>query len=200
MKKLVICILCLLPIIGRADERLPRITFGAEWSYMATIFSGYHYNYFSPEGYRFNVDGTDFHLYNNGEVLLHLGYNINECWNISAYTGIAGIADYHNSIPINVRATRYFGHNPLKDRWFSFVDLGTGITVKRPVEGILSVKAGGGYRISLSRDTKIDLLGAVRYTYTQPQVYHDNITISHEDTNRNDAHLVSLSFGLSLTF
>lgn len=201
MKKIVlICIICLFPFISDARNSVPLFTFGAEWSYVATIFSGYHYNYFSPEGYRFNVYGSGIDFYNNGEVLLHVGYNIDRHWNIAAYAGMSGLADYHNSIPINLRFTRYFGNDFLADRWFSFIDLGTGLTMKIPVQSVLSAKIGGGYRVSLSRDTKLDLLVAVRNTYTQPQVYHDKEVIGLEYTNRNDAYLLSLSFGASITF
>lgn len=199
-RKVTILILSMMPLVAMARTDVPRVTFGAEWSYLATLFSSYHYNYFSQEGYRFNVSGRDFGLYNNGELLLHIGYNINEYWNLSAYAGMNGLADYHNAVPVNMRLTRYFGHDPLQDRWFSFVDAGTGLTMKLPMQAIISARLGGGYRISLSRSTKLDLVAAVRNTYTHHQVYHDNEMISMKSTNRNDAYLLSLSFGISLTF
>lgn len=199
-KAVIICLMILLPVLGRAGNDYPRITFGAEWSYIAAIYSSYHYNYFSPDESRFNITGNEFKHYDNGEVLLHIGYNLDKYWNISAYTGLSGIADYHNSIPINLRITRYFGNNALKDRWFSFIDVGSGITIKKQAQAIMSAKLGAGYRISLSKDTKIDFISAIRNTYTQPQVYHEKETIRLENTNRNDAYILSLSLGIALTF
>ena len=193
-------ILTILSISASAKKDVSDITFGAEWSYVATSFAKYHYNFFTSEGYRFNVHGDDSGWYNNGEVLLHIGTDLNDYWNISAYAGVSGLANYHNSIPISLRLTRYYGDNPLNDRWFSFVDAGSGMTIKIPVQAIASVKLGGGYRLSLTQDSKIDIIAALKGTYTQPQIYYDGEYIDSRYTNRNDAYLLSGLVGISLTF
>ena len=113
---------------------------------------------------------------------------------------MTGLADFHNAVPINIRVTRLWGCNPLIDRWFTFADIGTGITIRNPIQANAAVKLGGGYRLALSRDTKIDFLAALRGTYTQPQVHNRHELISIEATNRNDAFLLSISVGISLTF
>lgn len=200
-KTIAILILSMICLCAEArKDSAHRITFGAEWSYVGTFFTGYHYNYFTPDGYRFNVTGYDSRFYNNGEALVHIGYDINDLWNISAYAGMTGLADFHNAVPINIRVTRLWGCNPLIDRWFTFADIGTGITIRNPIQANAAVKLGGGYRLALSRDTKIDFLAALRGTYTQPQVHNRHELISIEATNRNDAFLLSISVGISLTF
>jgi len=119
---------------------------------------------------------------------------------MSLYLGYEGIGDIHKAIPVSLRLTRYFGKYPLKDRWLAFADMGSGICIKRPVQEILSGKIGGGYRISLSRTTKLDFLVSARMTYTHPQVTYDKEVISHDMVRRNNAYASALSLGISLTF
>ena len=113
-----------------AQEDVRRITFGAEWSGSAAFFTAYHLNYFSPDGYRYNQRGVDAEPSFNGEGLLHVGYNLNEKWNLALYTGFTGIARIHNAVPVSFRATRLFKPNRHGDRWLAFADAGTGFSLK----------------------------------------------------------------------
>lgn len=202
MKKTLIIFLILLSFSHLTEGRgsYPRITFGAEWSYIATYFSGFHYNYFRPDGYRLNEKGSIIGLDSNGEALLHAGYNFNEKWNMSLYTGLTGMTNIHSAIPVTLRVTRFFGDDPLKDRVFAFIDAGSGIGLKKQVQEIFCGKIGGGYRISLSRNTKIDFHLSARCSYTHPQIYFEHEPISMRWTNRNQALLLSVSAGIGLTF
>lgn len=183
-----------------AEKPYPRFTVGAEWSYLATISSGYHHNFFSDEGYRVNLEDHSFGYRTNGDVFIHAGYNFNEFWNLSLYIGFAGVDRYENIMPISLRGTRYFGDNPLEDRWFTFVDLGSGVTLKMPVQEILCGKIGYGYRMSLSRDTKLDFHIAARMTYTHTNIIYDNTLIPREMTNRNNVYAGALSLGMAVIF
>ena len=183
-----------------AGEDIPRITLGAEWSGAAAFFTAYHFNYFSPDGYRYDQRGVETGPTFNGEVLVHVGYNLNEKWNLALYTGFTGISRIHNAIPISFRATRLFKSNKFGDRWLAFADAGTGFSLKEQIQEILAFKLGSGYRISLSRDSKLDLLFSVRCTYTHPEIYFEHEPISSKWTNRNDALIVSGSVGMSITF
>ena len=87
----------------------------------------------------------------------------------------------------------------MKDRWFSFIDLGSGISIKEHPQAILTGKAGGGYRISLSRDTKLDFNMALRTVLTHPDIYHYGDMIPHDKVNRNNAYNSALSLGIALT-
>ena len=75
------------------DHALPKFTFGAEWGYMPTFLSGYHYNFFAPDGYRVDMDEERARYFTNGEALFHAGYNLNDQWNLSLYLGYTGISD-----------------------------------------------------------------------------------------------------------
>lgn len=204
MKKLAVICTMLIAFLTCAEaqsrEDIPRITFGAEWSYVASVFSAHHYNYFSPEGYRYNSKGAAAGFDSNGEALLHVGYNVTDSWNLAIYTGITGISDFHNAIPLSFRATRLYKAKPNGDRWFTFADAGTGISIKKQIQEIVGLKIGGGYRVSLSRDSKLDFNAAIRCTYTHPDINHEYEIISQRWINRNDAMVVSASLGMAVTF
>ena len=182
------------------DFSFPRITFGAEWSYIATFQSGWHHNFFSSEGYRVDTEGNAFIYHSNAEAYLHAGYNVSRNWNIALYIGMTGISDLHKAIPASIRGTYYIGDDPSRDRWFTYIDIGSGICLKNPPQEILTGKIGGGYRMSLSRNTKLDFITALRMTYTHPEVRYDGEVIPMEKVNRNNAYLSAISFGIGITF
>ena len=205
MKKIISILLtiCAFNICVKAqvtgEERFPRFTFGAEWGYVATVWEFTHNNFFSAEGYRINEKGNAFGYHSNGEVYLHAGYNFDEYWNLSLYAGYGGVNGMHKIVPISIRATRYYGDDPLTDRWFTFAGLGSGICLKKPVQEIFTGRFGGGYRMSLSPDTKLDLMVGLSLTYTHPEVIHDGRQIPHKLINRNDKLCGGLSISLALT-
>lgn len=203
MKKVVaisvLFLLCLFRVPAR-EKNFPRWTFGAEWGYVATVQSGFHHNFFSTEGYRIDLQGNEFKYKSNADLYFHAGYNLNRNWNISLYIGYAGVDDIHTVVPMSLRGTRYFKENEVGDRWLAFIDLGSGVCIKKDPQEILVGKVGGGYRFSLSADTKIDLLCSVRMTYTHPQIMYDNEIISMRWTNRNNAYVGAASIGIGITF
>lgn len=182
------------------SDRFPQMTFGVEWGYIGTFHTGYHYNYFAPEGFRVDDEGNRFGYWHNADMYAHIGCNFNLLWNLSLYIGYAGIGNLHNALPVSLRATRYFGKNRMDDGWLAFVDLGSGICLKRPIQEIITGKIGGGYRISLSRDTKLDFIFSVRTTYTHPYIYYEDTMIPNDRINRNNAYLNAISIGMALTF
>ena len=186
--------------VNAQKDRFSKYTFGVEWGYVATFQSGYRYIFFPPEGYRVDVRDNSFGLQNNADLYIHSGVNLSRSWNLSLYAGYAGVGDIHKVLPVSIRATRYFGKGPLSDRWFAFTDLGSGICFKRPVQEILTGKIGGGYRMSLSRYSKLDFIISARMTYTHPQITYDQEVISQEMVRRNNAYVSALSLGLGLTF
>ena len=182
------------------DPTYPRFTFGLEWGYVASLHSAYHYNFFAQEGYRVDDKDSDFIYKSNADVYLNLGWDLNPIWNLSLYIGYAGIADQHNSIPITIRGTRYFGSDALSDRWFAFADIGSGICLKTPLQEIATAKIGAGYQLCLSPDTKLSFLLSMRTTYSHPNIYYDYQRVPMERTNRNDILVSGLSVGLALLF
>ena len=115
---LISLLLCCHMLLFSKDRSDGRFTFGAEWSYIANIHTGYHYNFFAPEGFRVNPVGNGFGFSSNAEAYLHAGYDFNDKWNLSLYVGYAGIERYHHAVPVSLRATRFFDRNKASDRWF----------------------------------------------------------------------------------
>lgn len=182
------------------SSSLPKVTFGAEWGYMASFLSGYHYNFFDPDGFRVDKNDISAGYYNNGEVTFHVGYNIDHRWNLSLHAGYSGAGGFEPTIPISLRMTRYWGESHLADRWFTLFDLGSGICLKESPQETVSCKLGGGYRISLSRVTKLDFLAAFKALYTHPDIKYYGESIEGRWINRNDGYVGSLFVGISLTF
>lgn len=186
--------------LSASDKDAKRFTFGAEWGYVGSFHCGIHHNFFSEEGYRVDLVQNNLAFQGNGEVYLHAGYNISPSWNLSLYAGIAGIYDFHRAVPISLRVTRYFKARPNGDRWIAFADGGSGICLTSNIQGILTGKAGGGYSITLSPDTSIDVLLAYRMTLTHPEITYDGYEINHNRINRNNAYVSALSLSLALNF
>lgn len=177
-----------------------RWTYGIEWNYSATFFHGYHYYFIAPEGHREFPQDDKFCYFTNEDALLHIGYNLNEKWNLSLYTGYTSLGDYHSAIPVSFRATRSFDTGMNGDKWLVYGDLGTGISIKKHPREILSGKIGGGYRLSLSSTTKLDFLASIRAFYTHNNITYYGEVIDKQHINRDDAYVVSLSLGIGITF
>lgn len=205
MKRVVlISILSLLICTGAAARRhesnVPCVTFGAEWSYSAAFLKGYHYYFIAPEGFRIEERDNRATFHSNCEVYLHAGYNLNGNWNLSLYAGYAGIGDFHTGIPVSLRMTRFFGNDPLQDRWFAYCDIGSGISIKKDPQELLSGKIGVGYRLSMSKYTKVDFIAALRCIHTHPDIEYFGEKISLESVSRSSGYIISASVGIGITF
>lgn len=203
MKKFIAIILIFLAFnnnVKAKGEGESDFTFGIEWGFIAQIHSGYHYNFFAPEGFRVDEIRHSFKYRSNADMYIHGGKNFGKYWNFSLYVGYAGVGDIHNVMPISLRATRFFDDDQSSDRWFAFIDAGSGISFKIPVQEIITGKIGGGYRLALSKDTGIDMICAVRMTYTHPQIIYDKEPIDFDMVNRSNAYVSAVSIGLALTF
>lgn len=191
---------CMISWSQNREAALPKVTFGAEWGYMASFLSGHHYNFFDPDGFRVDSQDISACYYNNGEVTLHVGYNINHKWNLSLHAGYSGAGDFKPTIPISLRMTRYWGENHMADRWFSLLDVGSGICLTKSPQETISCKLGGGYRLSLSRVSKLDFLAAFKLLYTHPEIQYYGQLIDPKWINRSNGYVGSLFIGISLTF
>lgn len=201
MKRLLTIFMILFSVGAKAqDASSHRFTYGAEWGYVAVFYSGYHYNFFDPEGFRADIRDNGLKLENNAEVYLHCGYNLNAKTNLSVYFGYSAIEDYHNTVPISLRLTRYFDFNRYNDRWFTYIDIGSGISLKHDPQEILTGKIGCGYRMALSQNTSLDFIAAIRCAYTHPDITYYGENIPHSNINRNNAYASALSLGMALTF
>ncbi len=185
---------------GRDDRASSRLTYGLEWGYVATVHSAYHYYFFAPEGYRLDYRGKSFTYLSNADMYIHFGYDFNPHWNLSMYIGYEGIADIHKAIPVSLRMTRFFAPMQSGDRLFSFIDAGSGICIKKPVQEIFTGKLGGGYRMALGGSYSLDFLITARFIYTHPAIIYDKHPIAFDRINRNNAYITAVSLGMALNF
>ena len=135
----------------------------------------------------------------NAEGYLHAGYNFSGKSELSMYLGFSAIQDYHHIIPISIRYTTFYKQNSKGDRWFSLVDVGSGFSIKERPEELISGKIGGGYRISLSKDTKLDFIVSLRSVLTHPDIIYYGTEIPADKVNRNNAYVSAISFSMALT-
>lgn len=203
MKKgslIILCIMLTVSASGKVSGEWSRFTYGVEWSYIGVFYSGYHYNFFAPEGYRVDPRRYGFVYDTNGEALFHAGYEIDEKWNISLYTGISAFEDQHLTVPISIRLSRYFKARNQGGQWLGFIDSGSGFSIKAKPQEIYAGKVGGGYRMHLSARTKLDFVASLRISYTHADIYYDGTKIPFEKINRNNAYNSGLTIGMALTF
>lgn len=181
-------------------ETYPKLTFGLEWGYVASVTTLYHNNFYAPEGFRVDEKGMSWGYRSNADMYLNIGWNIDPEWNLALYIGYTGVGDLHKALPVSIRGTRYFKTAQSQDRWFVFADGGSGLCLKTPIQEIFTGKIGGGYQMALSRDTKLNILLSARGTFTHPSIFYDDARIPMNRTNRNNAIVGAISFGLGLTF
>lgn len=190
-----------------ADEPVrdfPRFTFGLEGNCILSAISYSHINYIAADGYRVDRRGSDCRPAVNGELLLNAGYNIGRHMNMALCFGISGISRGETVMPLSLRLTVLFGRDPLKARWFSFIDGGTGIGTGTVARFSPVAKIGAGYRISLTKSAKLDFMLSLRSIYTHPQITEfsegDMVQVPSDRIRRSQAFYNAVMLGVGLNF
>lgn len=199
---IIVCVIFLSHLPLRAQDgrkSVPLFTYGLEWSYSAIFNVTWHHNFIADDG-RVNIKGTRLLYENHGEILAHAGINVGNNVNLSIYTGYTGIIGDVRLLPISLRCTWFYGRDAGRSRWFSFIDSGSGISLSRVHASCYSGKAGGGYRVRLSRSAGLDFNIAYRLTYAAPDIYDYGDRVPESDIKRNDNYLSSVMIGIGLTF
>ncbi len=180
------------------DRRL--FTYGVEWSYSATFGNIRHHNYTSPTG-RVDVRGMSLKFVNNGFALGHVGLNCGRHLNMSVYGGYGSIYTDTRVFPLSLRGTWLFGDSSaMARRWLAYLDGGCLFREGGGDPGAIA-KLGGGYRISLSRTTKLDLMVAYQFAYSDLTIYDDygyEVPESRIRCNNNFLNSINLSIGITL--
>lgn len=209
MKKfLLISVLIAATVIDAAAEKPARdfqsFTFGLEGSFILTAVTYSHINYISGDGYRVDRRGFGRMPAANGELLVNAGYNIDRHLNMALFFGVSGISREETVLPLSLRLTVLFGKDPLKSRWFSFIDGGAGIGIGTTARFSPIAKVGAGYRISLTRSAKLDFLLSLRSIYTRPQITEfsdgDMTEVPQERIRRSQAFYNAVMIGIGLNF
>lgn len=200
---IIVCLsaLSVLPLGAQGGrQRFPVFTYGLEWSYTALFNATWHHVFMDEIYSRVNDKGARFLYENHGEILAHIGVNIGENVNISLLSGYSGIIKDVRLVPVSLRCTWFYGKDNGAGRWFSFIDGGSGIHISDTDTPYFSGKAGGGYRIPLSRRVKLDFNIAYRFSYASPDIYDDGERVPESSIRRNDNYLSAMQIGIGLTF
>lgn len=189
---------------GEHARQFPRFTFGIEGSYIVTAAAYSHSNFIADDGYRVDNRSLTFRPAGNGELLLNAGCNFGSRMNLAFCSGISGISRGETVVPMSLRFTFFFGKDPMKARWFSFLDGGAGIAVGREAPLAPIARIGTGYRISLTRSAKLDFLMSLRGIYSHPQVKEivdgAAAVVPEGRLRRSQAFYGALTFGIGLNF
>lgn len=173
----------------------PLITYGIEYSYIAQFHVVSHFNYIAASG-REDLWNQDFSYNTNGQVLAHFGFNAFENLNVALYAGYMGITRKQRIFPVMARATVLFGKHDDPGRWFSFIGGGIGIKGSRKMFGnAIVADTGFGYRVNLTRETKLDLTIGMTSTYWHPNTFSESI-----DVRRSNEVIAGLKLGVGLSF
>lgn len=182
----------------------PLFTFGIEGGYFATHAAYRHVNFVSSFGYRVDSKTWDKGYHSNGEILLHAGINVSGNVNLSLYTGYAGMNKQEYTYPFTLRCTYLFGKPEDTCRWYAFADAGTGVDDTDSAQKLSYIaKIGGGYRITLSRSSKLDFMLTLRNIITSPDVNDRGVAagfVTGERLRMSRGTYLSLGLGIGLTF
>ena len=124
----------------KAGNSRTEFTYGIEWGYKASILTGGHMNFFAPDGYRVDIDKNALNFYANSHAAIHMGMDIKDLWNLSACFGYAGIADYHHSIPITIRLTRFLKQMQKETDGYPLLMPGLVFQLRKPLKKYFQAK------------------------------------------------------------
>ena len=150
---------CLLLPGGEALSAV-RFTYGVEWGFLTTFNVAYHRNFDSVSGFRENTRSIEWMFRGNGEALAHFGLDLGKRFNLSLYSGYSGLMDAR-VIPLSLRGTCFVSRNTELPGWLVFLDSGCNFGTENDEIGICGM-IGTGYRLPLSKRTRLDFLLAFR--------------------------------------
>ena len=180
----------------RYSRANPLYSFGVEYGYIAQHHIYSHFNYVADGGYRVNHEDVDITYTTNAQVLAHFGVNLGRHTNLAVYGGYQGITRKQRIFPMTLRFTGLFGQPDDKGRWLAYAGGGVGFKGSKQMFGNAVVgHIGGGYRLTLTRETKLDFLAAIQSTYWHPNTFSESI-----DVRRSNELLLGLNLGIGLTF
>ncbi len=200
MKRLPLVLLLILsPLVLRAG--MPRITWGLEWGYTATILKTSQHNFVCDEGYRIIENPVSWRYFSNGSVLACAGADITEHINLSAYTGLQGVYSRRWVVPAMLRMK--WSPAGLRSDGFMLV-AGGGLTFPTTVlrETGMETQAGVAYRIALIRGLSLDLLLTWNFTLDWENITDPDTRqwVPRSKITNNSTEYQALNLSIALNF
>ena len=207
-KLLTLAILLVSLAPGATGRTIPTGTFfdhfvlGVEWGYTQCVFQTRNYNFISEEGYRVYEKNSAFYAHANAQILANIGYRLSEQVTLSLYSGYIGVGAQNRLIPVLLRAS-YFPYTDSKDGWFGYAQGGTAWHV-HSTQGRMAWLAtlGGGYRLRLSTDARLDLLVGLKYLHDHPSIPNPEGpgNVPEHNIRKNNAGYCALDISLAISF
>lgn len=169
----------------------PRVRFGVGYRYSLGLYESAGVKY---QGVRVSSGGSPDYR-RGGEFLLEGTVRVTGDWNVGLGFGFGSWSKgSYKSMPLYVKAERLYGRQ--RNRWFNYAnagltlypDYGTGFT-----GGI-----GGGYRIAVTRRTRLDLTVGFDYVNVVGDAY--DYSVGEIYSNAGRINRLGLAFGVAMHF
>ena len=181
---------------------LGRFVLGVEWGYTQCLYHSRNYNFISEEGYRIYEKNSSFYAHANAQILASLGYRLSDQVTLAFYSGYIGVGEQNRLIPALLRAS-YFPSTDSEDGLFAYVQGGTAWHV-HSTQGRMAWLGtlGGGYRLRLSTDTRLDLLVGLKYLHDHPSIPNPEGpgNVPEHNIRMNNAGYCALDISLAISF
>lgn len=205
MKRLLILTVMLLATTGawarHFDREAPRLCYGIEWGYSATIHEAHHYNYLCEEGYRLDDVGASFLYSSSATALITFGVNTFNHLTFSIASGFSAIYESRNVIPVMGRIA-YYPAGLATDGIFVRIGAGAGFETSEVGREAVLETIGAGYRISLARAVNLDFSFNLNGAQAPSHIIDPDTgyNVPERNIRRNSAGYYALNLSVALTF
>lgn len=198
-----LCMLCI-PLSARMPDNwfFSRFQLGLEWGYSQCLYRNWSYNYFSEEGYRVYDNPHGPHLHPNGLILARVGWRLDERFGAALCAGYAGAGQDNRLLPLLLRLS-WFPKTDGCDGPFAFVQGGPLWHIRgegRPAAWMETL--GGGYRIALDGDFRLDFALGVKFFQDHPLIPNPEApgNVPTHNILKNNAGYCALDLTVALSF
>lgn len=201
MKKLLSLVILLLLPSAILKAGTPRITWGLEWGYTATMLKTSQHNFICDEGYRIIENPVTWRYFSNGSVLACAGADITEHINLSAYTGLQGVYSRRWVVPAMLRMK--WSPSGLRSDGFMLIAGGGHVFPTTTLrETGMETQAGVAYRIAFIRGLSVDLLLTWNFTLDWENITDPDTRklVPRTNITNNSTEYQALNLSIALNF
>lgn len=198
-RKILLFSILSLSYIGLSGQGRAEPVFSLEWGGSVSLLEAYHRNYIADEGYRVDEKGTVSSLRSNGQVILKAGVRFFDHYTVALNSGLMGIRQKRNVIPISARFTYNFDSYS-KNGLLTFLEAGM---IYPNVSYVSYLGQGGaGYRIRLSNKFSLDLQLSLRVCGDERRIYDPDTgeMINVWNIRKNSSTFLATVYSVSINF
>lgn len=169
----------------------PRVRFGVGYRYSLGLYESFALKY---QGIRVSDGGAPVYR-RGGEFLLEGTVRVTDDWNVGLGFGFGSWSkSRYKSMPLYIKAERLYGRQ--RNRWFNYAN--AGLTLY-PDDGTgFTGGIGGGYRIAVTRRTRLDITVGLDYVNIVGDAYDYSAGETYSNAGR--INRLGLAFGVAMHF